>query len=65
MLFLQSYAIQLAPLNKPCISLRVYLFLSYRISLAEYILVLRVLSYHVVGEVLNLLKMVATCRWAR
>jgi hypothetical protein len=39
---LQSYAIQLAPLNKPYISLRVFLFLSYRVSLAEYIRVLRV-----------------------
>jgi hypothetical protein len=39
---LQSYAIQPAPLNKPYISLRVFLFLSYRVSLAEYIRVLRV-----------------------
>ena len=59
---LQSYAIQPTPPNKPCISLRVFLFLSYRVSLAEYILVLRVLSHHVVGEVLGLLKMVAKCR---
>ena len=42
MLFLQNYAIQPAPLNKPCISLRVFLFLSCRVSLAEYIRVLRV-----------------------
>ena len=42
MRFLQSYAIQLAPLNKPCISLRVFLFLYYQVSLAEYIRVLRV-----------------------
>ena len=42
MLFSQSYAIQPAPLNKPCISLRVFLFLSCRVSLAEYIRVLRV-----------------------
>jgi hypothetical protein len=40
MLFLQSYAIQPAPLNKPCISLRVFLFLSYRVSQVEYIRVL-------------------------
>ena len=44
MLFLQSYAIQLAPLNKPCIPLKVFLFLSYRVSQAEYIRVLRVYS---------------------
>ena len=42
MLFLQSYAIQPAPLNKRCIPLRVFLFLSYWVSLAEYIRVLRV-----------------------
>ena len=42
MLFLQSYAIQPAQLNKPYIPLRAFLFLSYRVSLAEYIRVLRV-----------------------
>jgi hypothetical protein len=42
MLFLQSYAIQPTPPNKPCISLRVFLFLTYWVSLAEYIRVLRV-----------------------
>jgi hypothetical protein len=42
MLFLQSSAIQPAPRNKPGISLRVFLFLSYRVSLAENIWVLRV-----------------------
>jgi hypothetical protein len=42
MLFLQSYAIQPAPQNKPCISLRVFLFLSCRVSLAEYIRLLGV-----------------------
>ena len=39
---LQSYDIQPAPLNKPCISLRVFLFLSYWVSLGEYIQVLMV-----------------------
>jgi hypothetical protein len=42
MLFLQSYAIQPAPQNKPCIFWRVFLFLSCRVSLAKYIRVLRV-----------------------
>ena len=42
MLFLQSYAIQPAPLNKPCITLRFFLFLSRQVSLAEYIRVLRI-----------------------
>ena len=37
-----KYAIQPTPPNKPCISLRVFLFLSCCVSLAEYNLVLRV-----------------------
>ena len=57
MLFLQSYPIQPAPLNKPCISLRVFLFLSYRLSLAEYIRVLRV--YPTMLQV----KLLACGRW--
>jgi hypothetical protein len=65
MLFLQSYAIQPTPPNKPCISLRVFLFVSCRVSLAEYIRVLKVLSHHVAGEVISLLKMVANHQWAR
>jgi hypothetical protein len=65
MLFLQSYAIQPTPPNKSFISLRVFLFLSCRVSLAEYIRVLRVLSHHVAGEVISLLKMVANDWWAR
>ena len=62
---LQSYAIQPAPPDKPCISLRVFIFLSCQISLAEYIRVLRVLSHPVAVVGLVLLKVVAMCRWAR
>jgi hypothetical protein len=51
--------------KKPCISLRVFLFFSCQVSLAEYIRVLRVLSHHVAGEVLGLLKIVANRWWAR
>ena len=37
MLFLQNYAIKPAPRNKSCISLRVFLFLFCRVSLAVYL----------------------------
>ena len=43
----------------------VFLFLSCRVILAEYILVLRVLSHHVTDEVLSLLKVVTKCWWAQ
>ena len=45
--------------------LGVFLFLSCWVSLAEYILVCRVLSHPVAGEGLVLLNVVAKCRWAR
>ena len=63
--FAKDYAIQLAPPNKPCISLESLFFFSYRVSLAEYNWVLRILSCPVAGEVLCLLKVVTKCRWAR
>ena len=61
--FVKDYAIQLAPPNKPCISLESSFF-SCRVSLAEYNWVLRVLYHPVAGEVLCLLKVVTKCPWA-
>jgi hypothetical protein len=64
MLFLQSYAIQPTPPNRPCISLS--LFISLMSGKSSWVhSSTQGLSHHVAGEVPDLLKMVANRWWAR